>query len=1010
MTRATNAQVPSVLVVLVVKDGAPWLRECLQALAAQTYPRVGVLAVDNASRDGSRDLLERALGPGRVVALDRNAGVAGAVREALARIPAAREADYLLVMHDDTVLAPDAVERLVAAAGLEGVERVGVVGPKVVDWADPRILREVGRSTDRFGHPSTPLQDGEVDHGQYDRVREVLFVSSAAMLVSRAAWERTGPFDERLVSHHEDLDFCWRARVAGFRVLMTPLATARHRGAAGRGERPPARRRGHRYEAERAALAAMLKNYSALTLAWLLPLYVVIGTARLALLLLGRRLEEAWALVAAWGWNLRHLPGTLRRRVRAQAVRSVPDREIRRFMESSIVRLPRWLETAGRILAEQQELDHEEAAGVRVHAASLARDHPVLVAWAVALAVGALAVRRFLGPEVLQGGALPGFPSRPDAFFAELASGVRTTALGGADPASPALAALGALSFLSGASTALAQKVVLAAGVPLAGAMLYRAALRRTEHRAAAVVAGAAYATSAAVLWAFSEGRIGLLVALAMLPLVVERIDAAARTAAPAWRLGVSAGVPLAIGAAFWPGVAPAAGVFLIVGLLASRRRIRVLGTGAVAAAVGGALVFPLLPPLIAGRATGSLIGPVSVADAARLAPGASPGSSWAAWFLPAAAILAFSIAGREERGQAWRMALAALLATGLAWASAARWLPLGLANGPAYLGAAAVAEATLVGLGVRTVMEAVGREAFGYRQVVAVLLAAVLGAGLGAQAVASAAGAWAVRPGALPPAWPVIASSAPGPFRVLWVGEVDGRSFPPPGGDPQAIAEAGSASLRFAVTDRGGVSALDVGRGQDPLALARLEEALAEILSGTTRHGGALLAPFGIRFVVAEDGDLPGPARARLAAQLDLDLIPAGGLVIYRNARSLPPAAVTSEPAWVRAAARAEPATLAGLPPARARPLPAAPGGFRGRAEGGVVLLADRYASGWRLEADGRAVPSSLSFGWATRFPAPDGAFRLVYREQWIRSAQLGGLAVLWLVALWLTRRRAAR
>ncbi|HXF36237.1 MAG TPA: glycosyltransferase family 2 protein, partial [Actinomycetota bacterium] len=583
MTRATNVQVPSVLVVLVVKDGAPWLRECLRALAAQTYPRVGVLAVDNASRDGSREVLEQALGPGRVLALERNAGVAGAVREALARIPAAREADYLLVLHDDTVLAADAVERLVAAAGLEGVERVGVVGPKVVDWEDPRILREVGRSTDRFGHPSTPLQDGEVDHGQYDRVREVLFVSSAAMLVAREAWERTGPFDERLVSHHEDLDFCWRARVAGFRVLMTPLATARHRGAATRGERPA--RGGRRYEAERAALAAMLKNYSAVTLAWLLPLYLVVGAARLGLLLLGRRLEEAWELVRAWGWNLRHLPGTLRRRVRAQAVRSVPDREVRRFMESAILRLPRWFETAGRILAEQQELDQEETAGVRVHAASLARAHPVLVAWAVALAVGALAVRRFLGPDVLQGGVLPAFPARPEGFFAELASGVRTTALGGADPASPALAALGVLSFLSGASTALAQKVLLAAGVPLAGAMLYRSTLRRTEHRAAAVVAGAAYATSAVVLWAFSEGRIGLLVALAMLPLVAERIDAAARTAVPAWRLGVSAGVPLAIGTAFWPGVAPAVGALLGVGLLAARRRLRVLAAGAVAAA-----------------------------------------------------------------------------------------------------------------------------------------------------------------------------------------------------------------------------------------------------------------------------------------------------------------------------------------------------------------------------------------------------------------------------------------
>src|SRR3989442_1198055 len=83
------------------------------------------------------------------------------------------------------------------------------VGPKVLDWEEPRLLREIGMSSDRFGYPSSPLEDGEIDQGQYDRVREVMFVSSCAMLVSRGAWTRIGFPDERFESHHEDLDFCW---------------------------------------------------------------------------------------------------------------------------------------------------------------------------------------------------------------------------------------------------------------------------------------------------------------------------------------------------------------------------------------------------------------------------------------------------------------------------------------------------------------------------------------------------------------------------------------------------------------------------------------------------------------------------------------------------------------------------------------------------------------------------------------------------------------------------------
>jgi GT2 family glycosyltransferase len=185
---------PSVLVVLVVRDAAGWLRGCLSALGAQTYPRMGVVAVDSGSSDGSPDILKHALGERRVIESDGDRGLAGAVRTAL-DIPAVREADYLLVLHDDTALDPDAVTRLVEAAIGMRVANVGVVGPKVVDWDEPRLLRDVGRSADRFGHPYTPLQPEEIDQGQFDRVIEVLCVPTCAMLISREAWQRTGLFD-----------------------------------------------------------------------------------------------------------------------------------------------------------------------------------------------------------------------------------------------------------------------------------------------------------------------------------------------------------------------------------------------------------------------------------------------------------------------------------------------------------------------------------------------------------------------------------------------------------------------------------------------------------------------------------------------------------------------------------------------------------------------------------------------------------------------------------------------
>src|SRR5215211_1766169 len=224
---STGTPTPTVLALIVVADGAaPWIAACLRSLAHQSYPRLGVLAVDDATTDGSAEVLERALGPRRVLRNDHGLGPADSIRAALAR-PVAKGADFVLLVDPKASLDQEAVARLVEAAVGIGVERVGIVGGKVVDRDRPRLLRDIGRSADRFGHPYSPLQPDEIDQGQFDRVLEVLCVSSSAMLIARDAWERIGMYDERLDPSDANLDLCWRARIAGYRVLMTPLARVR---------------------------------------------------------------------------------------------------------------------------------------------------------------------------------------------------------------------------------------------------------------------------------------------------------------------------------------------------------------------------------------------------------------------------------------------------------------------------------------------------------------------------------------------------------------------------------------------------------------------------------------------------------------------------------------------------------------------------------------------------------------------------------------------------------------
>ena len=1008
-TVAAPRRLPTVLAVLVVRDDDAALRECLASLAAQTYPRLAILAVDDAASDEAHAALVGALGSGRVLQNDRPQGFARSLARVLA-MPVAAKADHVLILHDDVALDPDAVTRLIEATMIPGVEHVGIVGAKVVDWDRPRVLRDVGRSADRFGHPFSSLQPDELDQGQFDRVLEVLTVDGCAMLVARDVWQGVGLFDERL-GDDADLDVCWRARVAGWRVVMTPLARVRHRG-------PARRAAAYRYDEDRIALATIVKNYSLWSLVKVLAVGIPLTLIRLVYLTLSRRFEEAYDVLRAWGWNLAHLPGSLRRRRRVQKARKVRDRSLRRFTESAGLRLPRWFQTAERIFEEQRGFGDDEETGrsFRDRTASLVVAHPVIVASTLGLLVAGVVVRDLLGPEPLAGGALLRFPGTAGAFFTELGSAYRTTGLGGSLSASPGLAVFGALSAAAFGSTATAQKVILAVLPALCAILMYRAAVRRTGRPGPSVVAGASYVASALVLWAFSEGRIELLIGLAVLPPLVERLEVAFDADEPVdgvRRLAAGLAVTLAVALAFDPGIALAGTVVVAVEVVAGRRRGRGLGVTGAAAVGAAVLLFPFVPTIVAGggAALSSTIGTAEPVDLSRLALGGGPGTWIAAWFLPIGAALALTLVRAPFRAPAWRAAALAAVGLGLSWASAAGWIPAAVSNPSAYAGLAAVAEALLLAYGLSSVLGGLEREAFGLRQIVTALLVAVVLAGVALQSVASMTGRRATGSlDRIPAAWAVIDNAARGSFRVLWVGGPNGEAFPPPGGDPQTIVEAGPASLRAGMTDRTGASALDVARPLAGPGADTLWSTVREVLAGGTTHGGALLAPFGVRYVVAREGDLPPEAEALLEAQIDLDRIPASGLVIFRNGAALSPAAVYADEGMLADAVRGDdPATLQRLRGVRGSPLHPVEGGWDGNGPaGGIAAVSSEFDAAWRL--DGAAVDPIPSFGWATALPDAPADVRIRYGSQLPHTVAMLVLAALWAAALWITRRPVAR
>jgi GT2 family glycosyltransferase len=1016
------------MVILVARNGSAWLRHCLVALSRQTHPRIGVIAVDNGSTDESGQLLETSLGTDRVVRLDGDGGFPRAVAEAL-RARDVQEADYLLFLHDDVVLAPDSIARLVE--GAERVEGAGVVGPKVLDWDEPGLLREVGMTSDRFGFPHSPLEDGEIDQGQYDRVREVLFVSSCAMLVSKQAWTRIGALDERLDAQGDDLDFCWRARLAGFRVLMTPVAEARHRGASLRGERevPAHRAPRWRYERERAAMSAILKNYGLVSLLWVLPLYAVQGFGRLVALAVSRRFGDAYQLLAAWGWNVMHLPGTIRRRVRAQRARSVPDREVRRYMAASVDRVRRWAGWTRRSLLSvgssteptEDEEEPELRVPVRHQILRFALAHPAATAWTLGILLALVAYRNLWGASPLSGGQLMAFPSSSSGFFAELLSGLRHPGLGGTLPGSPALGLFGVASMVSFGSAALLEKILLLALPAIAGVTCYRA-LRTDTGTGPAVVAGATYALSSVVLWGVSEGRIAPLVFLAGLPWLASRLRAAFDPGLGQPRLGwaVGTGLGLAVLVAVYPGTLLAALLITVVAAVmaighgtAVRGLVLVLATTAVAALLALPITIGLLGS--GGSLLGELIGSPSFGSLARLSLGPAPGAAFTAFYLPIAAALALAFGvGQHARMAAWA-AVTGVLAVFLAWAGAAGYLPDPLSNPVVFVGVAAFCFSLIVGHGLSSLAAGVERHAFGIRQVGMAVMALVLGAGLLSQAALAGKGGWSIGgPDRLPLAFPLV-GQAPGPaYRVLWLGPWSGGSLPPPAGPSQGRVAAGPASVSYAVTSPSGASVLDLGRPAAGPGYDYLRRALADLLAGDTTHGGALLAPLGVRFVVASPAALPVAATERLAAQYDLDRTAAEGLMVYRNSVAAPLAGVIPQTAWSTASRHPDFGAVASLPaPSRHATLVGNDGALGGEAPSkGLVYLSRQFSSAWRLRSSrtGVDIPPSRAFGWAVGFPASSaqGSFVVRFGGQRARDVLILVVGLLWAAALWITRRPA--
>ena len=248
-----------VAVVIVNWNGEALLPGCLDALAAQTWRDFDLLVVDNGSTDQSLACITRHAPEARVIPNRSNLGFAQANNVGVAEALADPKVDYVLTLNNDTVPAPDFIERLVAGADRSASDYGSWQG-KVVFADDPRIIDAVGIELARDCF-ATQLGYREVDAGQYVSA-EVYGVNAAAALYSRRFIEDVAGggefFDRDFFSYLEDVDVAVRGVGAGWKAAYVADAVVRHIGSATIGVESPLK---WRYTS-RNRFFLQVKNYS----------------------------------------------------------------------------------------------------------------------------------------------------------------------------------------------------------------------------------------------------------------------------------------------------------------------------------------------------------------------------------------------------------------------------------------------------------------------------------------------------------------------------------------------------------------------------------------------------------------------------------------------------------------------------------------------------------------------------------------------------------------------------
>lgn len=286
-----------IAIVILNYNGRAFLARFLPSVVAYS-PNATIYVADNASTDDSIAFLAQNYAEQvSIIRLTQNFGFAEGYNQALRAV----EADYYLLLNSDVEVTENWLSPLLAC--LENDETVAAVQPKIRAEHTRTSFEYAGASGGFIDYLGYPLCRGRVfdtveqDLGQYDTEIECFWATGAAMLVRSRVFQQLNGFDGDFFAHLEEIDWCWRAKRAGYKIKVVPKATVFHVG----GGTLPKHNPKKNYLNFRNSLITLLKNEPLKKLMWLFPARLVLdGVAGIKFLVEGKPNDVLMIVFAHW--------------------------------------------------------------------------------------------------------------------------------------------------------------------------------------------------------------------------------------------------------------------------------------------------------------------------------------------------------------------------------------------------------------------------------------------------------------------------------------------------------------------------------------------------------------------------------------------------------------------------------------------------------------------------------------------------------------------------------------